>query len=68
MRLHDASMTIYGLDKATKKQREFVAKWLERQARFIRPMHREFGPRFTAKILSKGEVAIAERSGTANLP
>jgi hypothetical protein len=44
------SLVIRGLDKMTRGQRAFVARWLERQARFIRPMHREFGPQYKARV------------------
>jgi len=43
-------LVIRGLDKMTKGQRSSVARWLERQAKFIRPMHREFAPRYVATI------------------
>ena len=48
---HQARLVIHGLDKMAKGQRGEIARWLERQARFIRPMHREFGPRFTARVM-----------------
>lgn len=50
-RQHTSKLIIHGLDKMTKGQRSFVARWLERQARFIRPMHREFSSRYTSRIM-----------------
>ena len=46
-------LTIYGLDKMTKGQRGQIVRWLKRQTKFITPMHREFGSRYIARIMTK---------------
>jgi glutathione S-transferase len=46
-----ANLTLRGLDKATRSERGFIARWLKRQAKFIQPMHREFGPRYIARVM-----------------
>ena len=48
---HQAQLIVRDLDKMTKGQRGELARWLERQARFVRPMHREFGPLYKAKLM-----------------
>jgi len=45
-----ATLVIYGLDKMTKGQRGFLSRWLARQSKFIKPMHREFSGRYMAKV------------------
>ena len=48
---HKAKLTIRGLHKMTKGERGIVLRWLKRQTAFIKPMHREFGPIYTSRIM-----------------
>lgn len=48
-----AKLTIHGLDKMTRGERGEISRWLLRQAAFIKPMHREFAKRFTARFMVK---------------
>ena len=49
----NARLVLHGLDKMTRGQRGVLARWIERQAKFIRPMHREFSSRFVARKLER---------------